>query len=150
MDDQLIALYELKRQTFLLGYIQNPGAFSDALAFAYYHRVAPIYHEQIARESYDSDPFEDVYKVKAEFIDEVTEYIDERVRADDYEAVGFYNLEEKFGGYKTNRMLLIYALEYTRIDERFDAKVWAAVEANAPTEANPLKATFTPKDVYFN
>lgn len=150
MDNQLIALYEIKRQGFLLGYIQNPDRFGDALAFAYYHRIAPVLHEDIARETYDGDPFEDIYAVKRDFILEVLKYIDERDLAGDHDALGFYKLEEQFGGYKTNRMELIHALEYIRIEGRFDDKVWAAIESNAPAEANSLEAKFSPQDVDFH
>ncbi len=149
MDQHLVALYELKRQSFLIGYIQNPDNFSDALAFAYYRRVAPIFHEDIPRETYDRDPFETVHSVKASFVEEVTKYIDERWRTNDLKAIEFYNLEDKFGGYKANRVELIYALEYARIDGRFDDTVWEAIESNAPVEANSLDATFSPKDVHF-
>lgn len=152
MDQQkqlLIALYETKRQAFLIGYKQNPDGFSPALAYAYYSRVAPIFHEQIARETYNSDPFEDVYAVKADFVDEVTKYIDERWRAKDFEAIGFYKLEDKFGGCKENRIELIHLLEYTRIDRKFDARVWAAIENDAPVEAKPIADKFPPEEVDF-
>jgi hypothetical protein len=150
VDHQLIALYEIKRQSFLIGYIQSPERFTDALAFAHYNRVAPIFHEGIMRESYESDPFEEVYQVSAAFVSEVTKYIDDRWLAKDYEAMEFYKLEDKFGGYKANRVELIHALEYTRISGRFDDTVWAAIESNAPVEANSLDATFSQKDVYFD
>lgn len=150
MDHQLVALYEIKRQSFLLGYIQNPGNFSDALAFAYYHRIAPIFHEDIARETHGKDPFDEVYAVKREFISDVLKYVDERWAANDLQAIGFYNLEDKFGGYKANRVELIHALEYARIDGRFDETVWSAVQGNAPIEANTLAAKFSPNDVNFS
>ncbi|AGR73280.1 MULTISPECIES: hypothetical protein [pseudomallei group] len=149
MDQQLIALYELKRQSFLIGYIQNPENFDSALAFAYYNRLAPIFHEDSAREKYESDPFAEAYSVKAEFIDEVLKYVDDREHEGDLTAIEFYNLEDKFGGYKANRIELIYALEYARIDGRFNDAVWAAIERNAPAEANNLQKEFSPKDVHF-
>lgn len=149
MNNQLVALYELKRQTFLVGYIQAPDRFNDALAFAYYHRIAPILHEAVAREVYDLDPFADVYAVKGDFVREVLHYVDDRARAEDFTALEFYNLEEHFGGYKTNRIELIHTLEYIRIDRRFDDKVWSAIERNAPMEASRLDATFSPDEVEF-
>ncbi|WP_338445713.1 hypothetical protein V5F89_11135 [Pelagerythrobacter marensis] len=149
MEQNLVALYELKRLTFLLGYKQNPESFNDALAFAYFNRVAPILHENIELETYGADPFADVYAVKAEFATEVLRYVDELERAEDFEGLGFYKLEEKFGGYKANRIKLIHALEYFRIDGRFDEKFWKAIEANAPAEANSLDSKFSPEDVYF-
>src|SRR5690606_22693060 len=123
---------------------------SDAHAFAVQNRLAPIFHENILRETYGEDPFEEVYAVKADFITEVLKYVDERWLAEDFDALGFCNLEGKFGGYKTNRVELIHSLEYMRIDGRFDDKVWAAIEANAPAEANSLDSTFSPKNVYFD
>ncbi|MFM0035175.1 hypothetical protein [Paraburkholderia strydomiana] len=149
MDQQLIALYELKRQSFLIGYIQNPENFDDALAFAYFKRLAPIFHEDSMREKYDGDPFAEVYAVKADFMDEVLKYVDHRDLAGDHSAIEFYNLEDKFGGYKANRIELIHTLEYARIDGRFSGDVWKAVERNAPAEANRLEKTFSPKDVSF-
>ena len=147
MDPQLIALYEIKRQTFLLGYVQNPNLFSPALAYAYYHRMVPIFHEAIARD--DVDPFDGIYSVKADFIEQVTRYIDERDLAGDLQAVEFYKLETRFCGHHVNRADLIRSLEYTRIDGRFGSDVWAAVESNAPTEASSLRSTFSPRDVHF-
>ncbi len=148
MDSQLIALYELKRQTFLLGYIQNPDRFSDALAFAYYNRLAPIFHENVTRETYDEDPFSDVYAVKGDFISKVLEFVDENDLAGNYQAIEFYNLEDKFGG-RSNRIEILHALEYARIDGRFGQKVWDAIVQNAPAEANRIDDSFSPKDVEF-
>lgn len=150
MDRQLIALFELKRQSFLIGYIQNPARYSDALAFAYYRRIAPIFHEDAARETYGGDPFDEVYAVKREFVSEVTKYVDELWCAGNLEGLGFYKLEDKFGGYKANRVELIYALEYTRIDGRFDEEVWKAIESDAPIEASSLDAKFSPEEVNFS
>ena len=150
MDAQLTALYELKRQGFLLGYVQNRDRFNDAHAFAYYHRVAPVFHEDIARETHGGDPFESVYSVKRDFVLEVLKYVDGLDQARDYESLAFYKLEDKFGGYKTNRMELIYTLEYARIAGRFDEKFWDAIQADAPAEANQLDAEFSPRDVYFS
>lgn len=114
------------------------------------NRVAPIIHENISRESRGEDPFAKVYSVKEDFIIEVMRYVDERWLAKDFDALGFYNLEDKFGGYKTNRIELIHALERVRIDGRFDDAFWVAVEANSPSEATSLDSTFQPSNVYFD
>lgn len=150
MNQQLVALYEIKRQSFLLGYIQTPDRFDNALAYAYYHRVAPVFHENIARETYGSDPFDEIYAVKRDFALEVLNYVDERSLAGDLKAIEFNSLENKFGGYKVNRMELVNILEYARINRRFDSAVWAAIESRAPMEANPLESKFTPEDVDFS
>ncbi|MFT4079140.1 hypothetical protein [Rhodomicrobium sp.] len=150
MDKQLVALYELKRQSFLIGYIQNPENFSDALAFAYFYRVAPVLHENVEREIYEADPFEDVYAVKTCFVEEVLKYIDKCWRDARLSDIEFYKLEEKFGGYKTNRIELLHILEYLRIAGRFDTEVWSAIESNAPAEANSIGSTFSPGEVTFD
>ncbi len=149
MDKQLVAIYELKRQSFLLGFVSNPDHFDQALAYAYDKRVAPLFHEASAYEHYGFDPFEELYFVSRSFVDELTKYIDELERSRDYEALGFYQLEEKFGGYKVNRIELIFALEYTRISRRFSDETWTAISANAPAEAHNFDTAFLPKDVHF-
>ncbi len=146
MDKQLVALYELKRQSLLLGYVQNPSMISDGLAFAYENRVAPVLHENIAREVHGGDPFEDVHSVKADFVLDVLKHVDELDKAGNYKDLAFYNMEDHYGG-RGIRVELIHALEYIRIDGRFDDKVWKAVEANAPAEANRIASSFSAKDV---
>ena len=150
MDNQLVALFELKRQTFLLGYIQSPDKIDDAHAFAVQNRVAPVFHENISRETHGGDPFADVYAVKEDFIIEVLRYVDKRWLEKDFDALGFYKLEDKFGGYKANRVELKHALEYIRMTGRFDSAFWTAVESDAPAEATSLDSEFSPKDVYFD
>lgn len=150
IDKNIGALYELKRQSFLLGFVQNPDRFSEALAFAYYHRMAPFFHETHIREVYHGvDPFEDIYAVKWSFVDEVTSYVDSCWRSECFEGLGFESLEDRFGGYRTNRVELIHVLGYARIDGRFDGNIWRAIEKNAPIEAKPIPSTFKPEDVHF-
>lgn len=151
MADQLLtALYETKRQNFLIGFIQNPDHFSPALAYAYAHRLAPILHEDIQREVYGSDPFAEIYAVKADFIEGVLEHIDELDLAGNHADLKFSNLEDKFGGYKANRMELYHAIEYMRIDGRFSDEVYDAISQMAPVEAQKYRKNFTPKDVHFS
>ncbi len=99
---------------------------------------------------YGGDPFDEIYKVKRDFMLEVLKYVDELALAGNYDALAFYKLEDKFGGYKANRIELIQTLEYARIDRRFDEKVWKAIESDAPAEANSLDAKFSPKNVDFH
>ena len=91
----------------------------------------------------------EVYAVKASFVDEVTKYVEECRIANKFPEIGFYKLEEKFGGYKVSRSELKRALEYARIDGRFDDNVWKAIESDAPAEANSLSDKFSPEDVRF-
>lgn len=138
------ALYEIKRQNFLIGYIQNPDRFDDALAYAHEHRMAPIFHG-----SNDEDPFSDAYEISAEFAMKVVKYIDGLWLEKKFDKLGFYDLEDQFGGHHEYRSELICILEYARISRRFDDALYQAVEANAPVEGNSIDSSFGPEDVYF-
>lgn len=142
-------LYELKRQNFLIGYIQSPKHFDAALAYAYEHRIAPVFHEEIAREKYGEDLFKEVYDVSADFMDEVYAYMDECDLNKKLDQLAFYKLEDKFGGYKRNRLELIRTIEYARVSGRFGDDVYKAIEKDAPAEANRIDDKFEPKDVHF-
>lgn len=140
------ALYEIKRQSFLIGFVQSPTRFNAALAYAYQNRISPIFHEQAARAVYGEDPFEDAYSIKSAFVNEVASYIAERWQASDLAAVQFKKLETRFGG---NRMQLLHIIEYARMAGMFDDPLYNAIEANAPMNANSFLAKFEPEDVYF-
>jgi hypothetical protein len=143
------ALYELKRQNLLMGYLQHPEKIDDALAYAYTHRLAPVFHEQTMRDSHGGDPFEAAYAVPADFMNELFKFMDECSINGNLADLEFYKLEEKFGGYKKNRIELIYAIEYARISHRFGDDVYAAIESNAPAEANSIDSNFDPSNVFF-
>ncbi len=143
------ALYEVKRQGFLIGYVQDPDKYDNALAFAYENWLAPIFHEEIMRETHGEDPFEEAYAVSADFMKEVTKFLDECWLAKNFDEVEFCKLEDKFGGYNTNRIELIRAIEYARISGRFDDELLGAIEQNAPVEANSIASTFESDEVYF-
>lgn len=144
------ALYEIKRQAFLIGYIQSPERFSDSLAFAYEHRLTPIFHEDIMRETHGADPFAEAYNVPADFMNKVLKYVDECDLAKTLDKIAFSKLENKFGGYKVNRLEIVRTLEYARIDGRFGDEVFAAIEDNAPVEANNIANSFSADKVYFS
>lgn len=149
MDKQILALYEMKRQSFLIGFIQSPRHFSESLAYAYYHRLAPLFHHPVDSDKFSVDPFADIYSVDKDFMLRVVQFVDECAAKGDFKSVGFVQLEEKFGGYKANRIELVRTLEYARIDRRFEPEVWTAIQTNAPIEANNLASKFTPDDVFF-
>lgn len=146
----LAAIYETKRQNFLIGFVNHPERFDPALAFAYYHRAAPIFHENDLRETEGGDPFENIYSVKRQFILDVTNDVDKNWLDGTLENVQFNKLEDRFGGYKANRMEILLALEYCRIAGRFDDALFDAVVAGAPIEASKIDATFKPEDIYFD
>ncbi|MFC3074930.1 hypothetical protein [Shinella pollutisoli] len=149
MNDNLLrALYETKRQSFLLGFIQAPDRFDSALAFAYQHRIEPIFHEQTAREIYGGDPFSSVYAIDAAFVDSVSKYIDANSDEKKSENLTFCKMEDEFGG-RAVRMKLRYALEYIQLSERFEQSDFEAILRHAPAEAKKLVTEFTPQDVDF-
>lgn len=146
----LAALYETKRQNFLIGFVTNPERFDPALAFAYYHRMAPVFNEDDLRETEGGDPFESVYSVKRHFVLDVANDVDKNWLEGSLENVQFNTLEDRFGGYKANRMEILVVLEYCRIAGRFDDALFNAVAKGAPVEASKIDATFKPEDVYFD
>lgn len=143
------ALYEIKRQSFLIGFVSNPERFDSALAYAYENRMSPVFHEGIMREAYGQDPFENAYCIKSDFVNGVLKYIDECWLKKDFDKLQFNKIENMFGGYKTNRMEIIHVIEYARISRRFDEETYKAIEADAPIEASPIASTFSVADVYF-
>ena len=145
----LIASYETKRLLILNTFLNHPKKIDPALAFAYHHRMAPILHEEIAREHYGLDPYADIYAVKADFVGEVAKYLDEQWLAEDLDSIAFSKLEDKFGGYKANRIELISSIQYLFLDHRFDDKLYEAVKKNAPLEAHGIMDAYTADDVSF-
>ena len=144
------ALYEMKRQNFLIGYIQSPDRFDDALAFAYENRIAPIFHEDIMKEVHGEDPFVEAYAVKPDFMLELIKYIDKCWLDKNLDEVEFRKLEDKFGGYKANRIEIIHTVEYARISGRFDDDVYSSIVKDAPIEANSIRSSFSPSEVHFS
>ena len=145
----LKALYELKRQSFLIGFIASPKHFEAALAFAYQYRIAPIFHETTMRSTYGEDPFDDAYGVKREVATEITDYLDELWQADDFDGMGFRKLEHKFLEI-AGRADLISILQYARLSNRFDDHTFAAITSNAPWEVPRHRSEFTAGDVKFD
>lgn len=145
-DALLIAAYENRRLLVLNTFLNHPNKIPPALAFAYEHRLAPLFHEEI-REHYGTDPYEDIYAVRRDFITDVSEWLDQRWLDKDYEGVKFSKLENAFGGYKANRMELVFSLKYMRLDRRFDDELFKAVMKDAPVEAQGVMQTYEPKDV---
>ncbi len=144
------ALYEIKRQSLLQGFIAHPTHYDAALAYAYEHRLAPIFNEEIAREQLGCDPFEDAYAVKAEFMSQIINHIDNLWLQKDWKNLQFNQLEDKFGGYKTHRMEIARTIEYSRIKGLFDDQLFDAIADMAPVEAKRYRKTFEPSDVEFS
>lgn len=147
--DLLIAAYENKRLLILSTFLNHPGKVPPALAYAHDKRIAPIFHENIARECYGMDPYAEIYAVKARFVEEVSKHIDKLWLAKNLKNVGFQDLETSFGGYKANRMELVHAIRYMYLDDRFDDELYSAIKVGAPLEAHGIMDGYTPDDVEF-
>lgn len=154
-NDLLIAIYELRRQSFLIGYLSKPNKFDKALAYAYQNRVSPIFHQTIEREAHSRDVFESIYSTDSVFVDSVTKHIEQKYHQQDLSKISFYKLEEEFGdpksGFRDIRINLLHALVYTRLSDRFDTSVWHAIMKDAPAEACSLdKIESIDDDIYFS
>jgi hypothetical protein len=144
------ALYEIKRHNFLQGFIANPKNYDPALAYAYEHRLAPVHNEEITREQLGCDPFEDAYVVKADFMNQILEHIDDLWNKEDWENLQFNKLEDTFGGYKKHRMEIARIIQYARIKGLFDDQLYDAISEMAPIEAKRYYTKFTPSDIVFS
>lgn len=148
MNNEIKALYEIRRQVFLNGYLQNPNNYDDSLAYAYYNRIAPVLNMEGSRN--EAYVFDEACFVKSDFAKQVLDYLDDKWLKKEWSDVTFYKLEDLFGGYHSNRVELIYILAYARIQNLFDNALWDAVESDAPTEAKPITSKFSPQEVTFS
>lgn len=131
----------------LTTFLQHPNKVHKALAYAYEKRMAPIFHEEIARETYDLDPYAEIYAIDADFVRKVSKFIDDHWLAKTLNAVQFNKLEDAFGGYKANRMELAFAIRYMQLDGRFDTTLYQAILKDAPVEAHSILDDYTTNDV---
>jgi hypothetical protein len=139
----LKAIYETKRQGLILAK-KNPAtanAIDDATAYAYKNRMKPLFGSDT-----ENDPFESVYEIKTELTDAVTKHIDSVW--DKGPIPSFRELEDKFGGYRTNRSELISILRYTFLSDRFDDKTYKTILADAPIEAQGINRPFSDNEIY--
>lgn len=145
----LIATYETKRMLVLTSFVNSPRLILPALAYAYEKRLAPILHEEIAREKYGLDPFDEIYPVKAEFMHRLLKDVDEKWLAKDFASLAFNEIEDRFGGYKVNRLEIAHTLRYAFLSGSFEDDVWTAIKKNAPSEAYSINRKFEPEDISF-
>ena len=146
-DLNVIRLYEIQRQAYLIAFKQSPDDFSQARAYAYQHRVAPIFDQAALLELHQGDPFEDAYAASSDFANRVTRRVDELWRGEKWAELAFSRLEDEFGGYKAQRMELAAVLGYARLHGLYDDAVWSAIGHYAPIEAT-LPTSFSKDDVF--
>ena len=56
-------------------------------------------------------------------------------------------MEDKFGGYKANRMEIAHGLRYAYLSDAFDREVYSAILEEAPMEAHGITRKFSPDDI---
>ncbi|MGR9413706.1 hypothetical protein [Rhizobium leguminosarum] len=151
MSKELVAAnFEVKRFQMMEAFKRDPGSISAARVFAYDKRVAPIEHNHGMIEAYGFDPFDEVYVVNNDMMKKIGDHLNKLWMAEDWEALKFSNLELDFGGYKTMRMELVYAINYFKLCTLFDDAFFAAVMKMAPSEASGIKRPYGPNDVYLD
>ena len=149
-DVLLAATFEVKRFQMMEAFKRDPSSVPAPLVFAYDKRIAPIDHNHGAIESYGFDPFDSVYNVNNDTMKKIAKHLDTLWDAGDPEALKFSNLEDDFGGYKTMRMELVYAITYFKLNELFDDDLYKAVMKMAPSEASGIMRAYGPEDVYLD
>ncbi|MBY5649947.1 hypothetical protein HFO45_17010 [Rhizobium leguminosarum] len=151
MSKELIAAnFEVKRFQMMEAFKRDPSSISAPLVFAYDKRIAPIDHNHGMIESYGFDPFDSVYNVDNDMMKKIAKHLDTMWDAGDPEALKFSSLEDKFGGYKTMRMELVYAITYFKLNDLFGDDLYKAVMIMAPSEASGIMRPYRPEDVYLD
>ena len=133
-DTQLIAAYETYRLQLLSQFVGNPDLVAAPLAFAYENRICPVYHHELQIEIHGKYCFEDVFRGarSREFLNELFRYIDDLSRRKNFDEISFTKLEDKFGGYKANRMEIAHGLRYAYLSDAFDREVYSAILEESP------------------
>jgi hypothetical protein len=90
-----IAAYETQRVLVLNVYANTPQLVPNAMAFAYQHRLAPTRHSASLREAHGLNPLEAFYPVKAQPMESVISLVDEKWRAEDFDAIAFERLGQR-------------------------------------------------------
>jgi len=144
----LIALFEARRLAYLTAFVQLPKNTNPALAYAYEHRIYPLFHKNVEKESYGEaleryDPFDSIYPANREFVEALTNRVDELWRAKNWTELGFYKLEDEF----KDRMKIFHVLRYSFLADRFDTKTYEAIEADAPVEAHGIMEPYSSEEV---
>lgn len=126
-----------KRQMILL-YFQTKelGLISESFIYALSHNVYPFFHENNEVRIYKN-----CFSVKKDFIDKVTNYLDQKDKVDDFDGLDFRCLEYKFG-YRQYRIELIRILRYCYLDNRFSDTLWNTILSDAPIEAKSITSDF--------
>ena len=135
----LKALYEQRKLIITQNYksIGGKTGFSPSYVYSIANDIFPIFH---LGQYEDIEIYNEFYKVNESQIQEFIKYIDEVWLKK--EKVGFYDLENKFGG-REMRFELIGMLRYCYLDNRFSGEeFWNHLMANGPMESHGLTREF--------
>lgn len=144
MNDNLSAIYELRRQGLLLAKL-NPAtrtAVTAAMAFAYAVRLCPIYHSKHNTVTDVRDPFEDAYAISRETVDELISYC--RTQWSAGEKPSFYDLEDKF---KIDRMGIYAVLRYEYLSGGLEPADIEGLLTHCPMEVKDFARPFEEEEL---
>ncbi len=120
----------------MLGAFDHEGNLKvhSAYYYAVSERMFPYFHEHWCS---GDDPFEDVYRIKKEFIEDVVTYVN-KLWIDQEPIPTFYDLEKKYG--RENRSELINIFRYCYLNGGFDEAFYRSLlePMQHPTEASGL------------
>jgi hypothetical protein len=146
----LAATYDLKRFQMMEAFMRDSSSISAPLVYAYDKRIAPIHHNDGAVKAYGFDPFNDVYYVDTDTMQRIANHLGTLFHAEDLVSARFDRLEEAFGGYKTMRMELTYALRYFFLNGLYSEEFFKAVMSGAPVEAHSIMDEYKPGEVFLD
>lgn len=136
-DKVLMALYENRKQFLVVNYRVHGDkcGVSESYIYAISHDMYPFFSQEYSLEGDNQDPYAQCYKISAEDISEILEYVDsEWLKGNVYD---YYALESYFGS-KATRWKLICILRYCFLDGRFDENLWSKLVDSAPVEAKSI------------
>ncbi|WP_299326220.1 hypothetical protein [uncultured Maribacter sp.] len=135
----LKALYEQRKLLITQNYktIGDKTGFAPSYVYAVANDVFPIFHTGHYQ---DIEIYKDFYSVSENQIQNFIKYIDEIWLKN--EKVGFYDLEDKYGG-RGVRFELINMLRYCHLDNRFSGnEFWNYLMENGPVESHSITRDF--------
>ena len=133
------ALVEIQRTQIILAKRTELTAnlMSNSYAFALDKRMCPVF------ETDDTNPLEEGYTIKRQFINQVLKYCADKWNAG--EILSFYGLEAHFN--RNNRLELIFILRYAFLRHWIDDKFFQGIASSCPGEAHGINDPFDVNEI---
>lgn len=145
--DVLKAIYETKRDQLIIAYKNHDECsyISDSYIYAYYCRMCPVFE---LSDDIENDPFHEVYDIKKDFIMSLLDYLGDIYNDEQKKTPSFRMIECEFGGYKVNRMEIVFVLRYFFLNSFYDEDFYKDILRESPVEANGINRPLEASEIY--